>query len=147
MATNPNISQGTLNRVRASIIVSAFPSLNILSSYMGKNFVSLHPDGPWVQQIETGTGIVTSPEPYIMFNIAVGILRSQPLADAWLAQAEATVYLGTVTVHSDTSAFPARKFRDVSITHYDPGVFDGADPVVALTLRGKFNINNNLWNL
>lgn len=145
---NLNISQGQLNRILTSIVISAHPTLNITSEYMGKSFAAMHPDGPFVQQIDTGTGIVTSPEPYIMMAINVGLLRSQGLSAAWLTQIETqTVYLGTVTGYSDSTVFGPVKLRDVSVTHFDPGAWDGLDPIVALTLRGKLNINNSLWNI
>lgn len=148
MATNPvnpQISQGTLNRVRASVIVAGYTSLNIASSYMGKNFVSVRFDGDFSQLINTATGAVTSPEPYVFADIEVDLLRTQSLSQDWITQAKATSVLGDVTVHPDTTTFDAMQFNDVVIRHIDPGAFDGQDPVVRLSLRGVFFVNNNLW--
>lgn len=60
MATNPLIAQGTLNRVRCSIVVPAYPNLNITSSYMGKNLATIEFEGEAVPQIPTATGVVDS---------------------------------------------------------------------------------------
>lgn len=143
---NPLISQGTLNRIRCSIIIPDFSSLNITSAYMGKNFATITFGGDFTTQIETATGVVNSPEPYVMTTVSVGILRTQSLASAWFSQLQDSTILGTVTIHSDTSAFPAISLVETSATGFNPGAYDGADPVSALTLRGVFYTNNSLWN-
>ncbi|HGL4258436.1 TPA: hypothetical protein ACKE3D_002116 [Burkholderia dolosa] len=143
---NPNIAQGVLNRVRCSVVVAAFPTLNITSPYMGKSFARIEFEGDFVPQIETATGVVNSPEPYVMASITVGLLRPQALASSWLAQAQDTGVLGDVTIHSDTSQFPAITLSSTAIKSLEPGSYDGTDPVVRLTLRGTFNINNSLWS-
>ncbi|MDP9651712.1 hypothetical protein [Paraburkholderia caledonica] len=143
---NPQIQQGVLNRVRCSVIVPNFTSLNITASYMGKSFAKVDFEGNFVEQIETGTGAVRSPEPYVMTTVTIGILRSQALAANWVAQFKTDSYLGSVNVHPDSSAFPVISINDTVIRHLDPGAFDGADPVVRLTLRGTVNINDNMWS-
>lgn len=143
---NPYLIAGPLNRVRCHVVISATPTLNIQSSYMGKSFAHIEFEGDFVQQIEVGTGVVNSPEPYVMASITVGLLRSQPLAASWLSQAQDTGVLGDVTIHSDTSAFPAITLNDTAIRSITPGAYDGTDPVVRLTLRGTFNINSALWS-
>lgn len=146
MATNPNISQGTLNRVRASIIIPGIPTLNISSFNMGKNFVTTKADGDYTLFLETGTGTVRSPEPYILFTIVVDLLRTQALSNSWLAQAQATTILGDVHVHPDVASYPSLHFRECAIQHYEPGDFNGQNASTPLVIKGTFNINNNLWN-
>ena len=143
---NPYLIAGPLNRVRCHVVVSATPTLNIQAQNMGKSFAHIEFEGDFVHQIETGTGVVNSPEPYVMASITVGLLRSQTLSSAWLTQAQDTGVLGDVTIHSDTSAFPAITLNDTSIRTISPGAYDGTDPVVRLTLRGTFNINSDLWS-
>jgi hypothetical protein len=143
---NPQIQQGVLNRVRCSVIVPNFTNLNITASYMGKSFAKVDFEGNFVEQIETGTGAVRSPEPYVMTTVTIGILRSQSLAASWVSQFQTDSYLGPVNVHPDSSAFPIISINDAVIRHLDPGAFDGADPVVRLTLRGTVNINDKMWS-
>ncbi|MDE3023654.1 MAG: hypothetical protein KGI54_17710 [Pseudomonadota bacterium] len=143
---NPIVAQGTLNRIRCSIIIPDYSSLNITAAYMGKNFATVTFGSNFTTQVETGTGVVNSPEPYVMTTVAVGILRTQSLSSSWLTQLQDTSVLGNVTIHSDTSAFPAINLVETSVIDYNPGAFDGMDPVVAMTLRGVFYTNNSLWN-
>jgi len=143
---NPYLAAGPLNRVRCSVVITSTPTLNISSQFMGKSFAHIEFEGDFVQQIEVGTGVVNSPEPYVMATITVGLLRSQGLSAAWLSQSQDTGVLGDVTIHSDTSVWPAIALSDTVIKSISPGAFDGTDPVVRLTLRGTFNINSALWS-
>ena len=147
MASNPLIEQGTLNRVRCSIVVPSYPALNVTSPYMGASFASFDFSGPFSQLIPTGTGAVNSPEPYVEGTITVALLRTQALANAWLQQAQTLSDLGAVTIHSDTAAFPANTIYTTIIQDFNPGAFDGRDPVVRLVLRGIAYMNNDLWSL
>ena len=147
MASNPLIAQGTLNRVRCSIVVPNYPALNVTSPYMGASFASFDFSGPFSQLIPTGTGAVNSPEPYVEGTITVALLRTQALANAWLQQAQTLSDLGAVTIHSDTAAFPANTIYTTIIQDFNPGAFDGRDPVVRLVLRGIAYMNNDLWSL
>ena len=147
MASNPLIAQGTLNRVRCSIVVPSYPSLSITSPYMGSSFASLDFSGPFSMLIPTATGAVNSPEPYVEGTISVGLLRTQSLALSWLNQAQTLSDLGAVTIHSDTAAFPAATIYTTVIQELNPGAFDGRDPVVRLVLRGIYYANNDLWSL
>jgi hypothetical protein len=143
---NPYLNAGPLNRVRCHVVIAATPTLNIPSNSMGKSFAHIEFEGDFTHQIEVGTGIVNSPEPYVMASITVGLLRTQGLSAAWLAQAQNTTILGDVTIHSDTSVWPAIALSDTSIKTINSRAYDGLDPVVALVLRGTFNINSALWS-
>ncbi|EJH9638897.1 hypothetical protein NGB03_003068, partial [Listeria monocytogenes] len=101
---NPLVSQGTLNRVRCSVIVPAFTALNITAPYMGKSFARIAFEGDFTDQTGTGTGLVNSPAPYVPATITVGILRTQALSMAWRAQWEANSVLGQVKINSDSAA-------------------------------------------
>ncbi|WP_175952878.1 hypothetical protein [Burkholderia sp. BCC0405] len=147
MANPPLIAPGPLNRILTSIVVSSFPTLNVTAPYMGKSFARVEFEGDFVHQIETGTSVVNSPEPYVMATITVGLLRSQALAQSWMAQAQTTGILGDVTGYPDTTAFSPVAISQAAIRSIDPGAWDGTDPIVRLVIRGVFNLNSNLWNL
>lgn len=147
MPTHPLIQQGTLNRVRCSVVVANFTNLNVTAPYMGKQMARLTYEGDFTEQIGTATGGVNSPEPYVWASIAMNLLRTQNLAAQWMAQAQDTTAIGPVTIYSDTSAFPAISLDNASIRNIDPGAFDGSDPVVRVTVRGIFYVNNELWSL
>lgn len=145
---NTLISQGSLNRVRGSLVFPLFPLLNITAPYMSRNFISANFDEmAFVEQIETGTGFVNSPEPYVPAVIVVEILRTQALANNWFQQIQNTASIGTVEVHSDTAAFPSFPVINASVTKFDPGAFAGKDPVTKMTIRGILYVNSSMWNL
>lgn len=143
---NPYLAAGPLNRVRVHIVVPAIPTLNITPQFMSKDYANIEFEGDFTSQIEVGTGVVNSPEPYVMATITCGLLRSQGLSAAWLAQAQNNTILGDVTVYSDTSAWPPITLNDTAIRMQQPGPFNGQNPIVPLSLRGTFLINSSLWS-
>lgn len=147
MATNPRVTLGTLNRIRGSVVFPSNTSLNITSSYMTKKFVDVTFDGDFVDQIETATGIVNSPAPYVKAQATVGVLRTTGLASLFLAQVQSQAVVGQMHIHSDTSAFPSIVIHNVSIIKANPGAYDGMSGELSLTLSGIFYTNNDLWNL
>ena len=145
---NTFVPQGSLNRVRGSLVFQLFPALNITAPYMSRNFITVTLDEiVFVEQFETGTGFVNSPEPYAPAVIVVEILRTQALANNWFQQIQNTASIGTVEVHSDTAAFPSFPVNNASVTKFDPGAFAGKDPVTKLTIRGLTYINSSMWAL
>ena len=57
--------QGTLNRIRASVIFPLFGVLSVTSSFLGKRGISVTFTGKSTVFLDTMTGRVTSPEPYL----------------------------------------------------------------------------------
>lgn len=145
MATNPKVTQGVINRVRTSLIVPGNPGLSVTAPFLGRSMISVDFEGDFVQQIETATGAVRSPEPFVMATITMGLLRSQSLAANWLTQAQNDSFLGDVTAHSDSPVYPPISLSETVIRTIRNGAYDGADPVVQVTVRGIFFVNNNLW--
>jgi hypothetical protein len=144
-AINPLAQQGSLNKVRGSIVIALNPALNVTAPYMSKGMFSIGFEGNMTEQIETATGVVNSPEPYVMVTIMVDLLRTQSLSYAWLAQAMATTDIGPVVAYTDSSAFPTIPLDNCVMRIIDPGKMDGNDPTVKLTIRGVFYINALLW--
>lgn len=145
--TIPFVPQGTLNRLRCSIVLASSPSLNITAPYMGRSFARVAFQGNFNELLGTGTGGVVSPEPYVMATVSVGLLRTQALSASWQAQALKNGAIGAVSIHPDSAAYPVISLDNCVINDIDPGAYDGTDPVVRLTIRGIYYINSDLWNL
>src|ERR1022692_3711344 len=101
---SPNIPQGLLNRVKASVVWPAFPNLNVTAPYLGKEGVRLALEGESTVFLPTMTGAVTSPEPYMMISLIMNLLKTQALADAYKTQMETTAQIGDGTVYPDISS-------------------------------------------
>ncbi|MGC9216173.1 hypothetical protein [Acidithiobacillus sp.] len=147
MAKNPMVPQGNLNKVRGSVIVPGYPGLNINASHLGLDGISLDLDEDFVDQIKTMTGVVNSPQPYVMATCTINLLRTQALALQWMQQAEANASIGRIAVHSDTAAYTQRRVHNCSALHASPGRMNGTTATVDLVIRGVYYINNNMWNL
>jgi hypothetical protein len=142
---NPTVPQGNLNRVATHLVVPTNPQLNATAGYMGKGLAVVTFEGPFTVQEETATGLVNSPKPFVMGQIVVNLLRTQVLCGLWIAQVQASTAIGAVVAYSDSGVFPPVTLNNASITEWEPGAFDGMDPVTKFTMKGIFYVNANLW--
>ncbi len=147
MSSNPLIAQGTLNRLRGSIVVNNVPALNITAPYLGKAGLSLALQGVATTFVETMVGAVTSPEPYQMCNITINVLKTNGIAAVWKSQMEATTVIGDIVITSDTSAYPSFTITNCAIESVGDLSFNGTTAEVQIVVKGTYIINNNLWNL
>lgn len=143
---NPQIPQGTLNRLRGSVTITSFPGLNITASYLGREGISLSFDGMATLSVDTMTGVVQSPEPYQRVTLSVHLLKTQALADLFKQQIESTTLLGEVTVRTDAQALSVYQLSNVAVTTVNPMKFDGTDAGFAVVMSGIYYINSSLWN-
>lgn len=147
MANNPNVSQGTLSRLRASASFVSVPTLNITAPYLGREGISLTFEGQSVVYINTMTGAVTSNEPYLKVALEVQLLKPQALANAFKTQQETESFLGDCTVRSDALALGIYYLSQMSIENVRALRFNGEDAGHVVSLGGIYQINANMWNL
>ena len=146
---NTNVPQGTLNRLKASVVWDGFPQLNVTPPFLGKEMIRLAFEGDITTQIKTSTGVVTSPEPYQMITLTMHLLKTQALAPLYKAQIEASSLLGSGTVWPDVQTglgLTNYQISNCSIMGVRELAFDGADAGWAVTIGGQYFINANLWN-
>ena len=144
---NPLIAQGTLNRLRASVVIPNFPSLNITAPFLGKEGIRLSLEGETTIFIPTLTGAVTSMEPYQMVSCTGHLLKSQNLAALYKAQMELLSTIGNFTVTTDASTFPAYAIQNGAIESVRELNFSGDDAGFAVTLKGYYLVNSSLYGL
>lgn len=147
MASNPLIDQGVLNRLRASLTFAGAPALNVSASYLGKDGISIALEGPTTLAIDTQTGVVQSPEPFVKVRIQAHLLRTQALASAYKAQIESNCVVGNLTVRGDSSTLPDYTFVNCAITSSPSLSFNGTSPDFLVEMTGIYYVNNQLWNI
>ena len=145
---NPLIDQGVLNRIKASVVWSAFPALNVTAPFLDKEGIRLALDGDASTQHGTMTGVVQSPEPYLPVTLTINLLKTQALSDAYKTQAEDSVILGAGMVYPDvTTGLTPYQLNNMSIQN--PGgdqSFAGDTPQYRVVLKGYWVVNNSLFN-
>ena len=146
MATNPQVPQGTLNKLRASVMWSAFPTLNVTPPFLGEEMIRLSFEGDSTVFINTATGAVTSQEPYLVATIRMHLLRSQPLAELYKAKMEGDSQIGEAVVRPDSSQMSPWQLNNCAIMNVEPMDFTGKAPAYMVSVRGYYNVNSNLWN-
>jgi hypothetical protein len=142
---NPQVIQGTLNRLRGSVVYADFPELNITSSYLAREAISISFDGDTSQLIGTLTGAVTSPEPYTYGTVTMHLLRSQSLADAYKFQIETNTTMGAVRIIGDSDTLGDFLLDNCVLMSLQELAFDGQQASMIVRLRGIYSINQLLF--
>ena len=145
MAINSGTSQGTLDRLRGSITVTDNSDLNVTSDYLGVGGITVAPSGNVTDFINTMTGRVTSPVPYIPVEVTINMLRTQTLAAAWYDQALSNSLLGAVTITPDVTTFPNITLKNCGITSLPSQSYAGTDPSFDIVISGYMIVNAQLW--
>lgn len=145
---NPQVPQGTLNRVKAAIYWVDFPQLNITAPYLGKAGVSLSFDGEATTFINTMAGQVQSPEPYQPIVLTANLLKTQALAALYEAQRVENTFMGDGQVYPDTNlgGIGIYQLSNCAIRNIRELAFAGEDAGYVITFGGYYNINNSLFN-
>lgn len=142
---NPLVDQGTLNRLRGSIVWDNFPALNITSAFLGRGAIRLALEGNTSKSIETLTGLVQSPEAYQMCSITINLLKSQALADAYKTQVELSALLGGCTIRPDAVTLSPYQILNCSINSPNDLDFSGESADYTIKSIGYYLVNSSLW--
>lgn len=144
---NPQIAQGTINLVRASVQITSFPALNVTAPFLGTGGVTLTPAGPVTTFIPTLTGRVPSPEPFQPYTIGLHLVKSQGLAAQWEAQRVSLSLIGSILVFTDSATLPSYAFTQCAIENVGEITSNGKSAEYMVTIGGTYIINNALWAL
>jgi hypothetical protein len=143
---NPLIAQGSLNRVRGSLLWPANNGLNVTAPYLTKAGMRLAFQGETTVYLPTMTGAVTSQEPYMMFELAVNLVKSNGLAQLYKAQMETNSALGDGTLRPDTASLSPFSLVNCSIRSVREVDISGEDPAFAIMIGGYYLVNSALFD-
>lgn len=146
MAGNPNVNQGTLNRLRASVVFGSNAVLNVTSSYLAREAITMGFDNDAGLLIPTMTGGVTSPEPYQMVTLTMHLLKSQGLSSTYKTQFETNVNVGDFTVIPDAATLANYNLVNGVLLGVTDMSFDGNNPGFIVRLKGIYQTNSALFN-
>lgn len=139
------VPQGNLNRLRASVVPTSFPELQVISSYLGPEGIRLAFDSNAADLLPTMTGMVTSPAPYQAATLTIAIVKSTPLSDRYKLQFEDNTMLGEVTVRPDATQLSPFVLENMTLETVREMGFAGNDAVVVVTMRGYRLVNQGFF--
>ena len=145
MPSSPNVRQGNLNRLKGSIVIPDYPSLNITAPFLGKEGFSASFGAPATDRIPTMTGGVNSPAPYRPVAITIHLIKSQGLSQAWKDQEELNTLLGPITFRQDVANAAPWLFDNCSLDGVQSIVVNGMDAGYVIAIGGFYYINSALW--
>lgn len=143
---SPNTPQGTLNRLRASVVWTLVPQLNVGADHLGKAGLSLTFEGEFTTFVDTMTGAVTSPEPYVRCMVGINLLKSQNLANLYKQQMELNTLLGGCTIRPDVTTMGPWALINCGIASVRELSFAGLDAAFMVSIRGYYIINAAQWS-
>lgn len=143
---NPLVSQGSLNKLRASITWPSFTNLNVTAPYLSKEGIRLSLQGESTLYLPTMTGAVTSPEPYMMIECVINLLKSQSLANQYKQQMEVNALLGDGTVRPDAVALGVYQITNCAIKSIRELDFSGEHALFSVTIGGYYLVNSTLFS-
>lgn len=144
--SSPLVAQGTLNRLRGSVVIPFFPALTITAPYLGNEGINMSLEGDIVDILPTMTGIVTSPAPYQMCTVEVELLKTQSFSNQYKSQLEDNAVIGTFIIRPDASTLGVYTIFNGSITNAQPGRLNGKSVGFMVTLKGYYNTNESLYS-
>ena len=142
---NPQIPQGTLNRLLATVVFSDNAGLNVTAPYLGKNGIHLVLDGKSAESLPTMTGTVISPEPYMMGTATMDLLKSQAFADRYKQQMETNSSIGNGTIWPDSTTLSPFNIFNAVITGVRDLPFNGQSAEFAVSIEFYYQVNSNLY--
>lgn len=146
VAPATTIPQGTLNRLRTSIQIPNFPYLNVTASFLGRRSIRLTRNGRIVENLDSLTGIVPSPEPYVKMEVHINLLKSQGLSNAYEQQLQTNATIGNIIVRTDTTTLQSFTINNASIINVEELSFAGDTPDYMVSCEGYYTLNSALYN-
>jgi hypothetical protein len=143
---NPLVPQGFLNRVRGSVSLTDNPALNVTASYLGKEGISLRPDGPATDIIPTLAGTVGSQTPYQQVTLTVHLLKTQGLAASYQNSFATNTSLGEVVVRPDATTFGNYTVLNCYLVNFNEIALNGMDAGYVVTISGYIITNDSMWD-
>ena len=143
---NPLVPQGTLNRIRGSMVLTNMPQLNVTAPYLGREGITIAFEGNVVEYFPTMTGGVTSLEPYQFVTVTCALLKTQQLADLYKQQQELNATLGDGVVRGDAKPLSPYQLTNLSIEGVGDLSFNGTNPVYGVRTKGYYLLNSSLFD-
>lgn len=143
---NPNVPQGTLNRLLASVSWTQHPELNVTAPFLNNGGITFSRDGEATVFLPTQTGVVTSANPFQMVTVQLPLLKTQGLAAQYEKQLQSASLIGPGVVRPDVSeGIGAFDILNCAIETIRELNFSGGDAGYNVIIKGYMNVNNGLW--
>ena len=136
---------GVLNRLRASVVWTDFPELNVTSNFLTTEGIRLALEGNATDLLPAMVSLVSSPAPYLSASITMSVVRSSALANLFKLQFEDTTLMGIATIWPDTDVIPVFTINNVALESIREMAFAGMEAAMVVTARGYYNVNTGFF--
>lgn len=144
------ISLGVVNRLAASVTIPLYTSLSVTAQFLAKPGIRLAPEGDTTKFIEMMTGVVPSPEPYVLMTATIALAKTLSVSAAYQAQMQLSTILGQVTIRPDVTrgsgGLQPFVLQDAALMRAENMDFGGDSAEFGVVIRGSWYINSALWS-
>lgn len=144
--SNPGVILGNLNRLVSSLSWPSFPGLNVTPPYLGRAGIRFSRAGGATAMLPQMTGVVLSPEPFMLVTVTIALLKTQGLSQAYESKLQSNSILGNGVIRADvTAGLQPLDILNCAIENIGDLSFAGDDAVYPVTIQGTYPINQALW--
>jgi hypothetical protein len=121
----------------------------VTAAFLGRRGISLALDGDSTLFINTMTGAVASPEPYMMITCTIHLLRTQQLCSLYKSQMESNPLIGDGTVRPDVppgGGLAPYQIANCAIQSVNEMSFAGDDADFSVRIRGYYLVSSSMWD-
>jgi hypothetical protein len=136
---------GVLNRLRASVVFTDFPELNVTSNFLTTEGIRLALEGNATDLLPAMVSLVSSPAPYLAASITMSLVRSSTLAAQYKLQFEDTTLMGLATIIPDTDVLNPYVINNVALESVREMALAGMEAAMVVTARGYYNVNTGFF--
>ena len=136
---------GVLNRLRASVVYTDFPELNVTSNFLTTEGIRMALEGNATDLLPAMVSLVSRPAPYLACSITMSIVRSATLAAVYKLQFEDTTLVGLVSIFPDTDVLNPFIINNVALESIREMAMAGMEAAMVVTARGYYNVNTGFF--
>jgi hypothetical protein len=136
---------GVLNRLRASVVFSAYPELNVTSNFLTTEGIRLALEGNATDLLPGMVSLISSPAPYLAASITMSLVRSATLAALYKIRFEDTTLVGMVSIFPDTDVLNPFVINNVALESIREMAMAGMEAAMVVTARGYYNVNTGFF--
>jgi hypothetical protein len=136
---------GVLNRLRASVVFTDYPQLNVTSNFLTTEGIRLALEGNATDLLPAMVSLVSSPAPYLAASITMSLVRSASLAAIYKTQIEDSTLVGLVSIFPDTDVLNPFVINNVALESIREMAMAGMEAAMVVTARGYYNVNTGFF--
>ena len=127
------------------MVVISDPTLNISADDLGKDMIRISPQGDVTDILETATGVIGSPAPYIKVAISFTLNKTSSVCQRYLNKMFDNTQFNNLVLNTDSSTLAKIVVQNAFMSAWSEASFSGLEPGIGFTVTGFVPVNNSMF--